>query len=90
MSRSKRSESKPAKRVKLNVSLDAETARRLKALASYRGVDACSIVSSCLDRELAGFVVYERAPSSPPGVESATSSPAPLSGSVGSNGFKIA
>ncbi len=87
MAKSKRTDAKLPARLKLNVSLDADVARRLKAMASYRGVDACAIVSAAIERELVGFVVYERG-------QAATSPseplPAPAGDSVHRNGVRLA
>ena len=48
----------PAKRVKITVSLDGETAAKLRALAGYTGRDVSAVVAEGLAPLLSRFVVY--------------------------------
>ena len=63
---------------KLTLSLDGETVRRLKLLATYRGVHPRDLVSAAVADLVAGLVVYERpaaAPPAPPSVEPSAGGP---------------
>ncbi|HWE38550.1 MAG TPA: hypothetical protein VG406_18410 [Isosphaeraceae bacterium] len=49
-----------AAKVKVNLSLDAPTARRLAAFAGFHGLEMSAVVARALERELKGFVVSQR------------------------------
>lgn len=47
-------------KVKVNLSLDAQLARRLAAFAGYHRLEMSEVVAKAVERELKGFVVAQR------------------------------
>lgn len=68
-----RKEVQPPRKIKVNLSLDAQLRRRLGAYAAFHGRDESDVVSEALESVLRGFVVHQRAGGGPPPVSSAES-----------------
>lgn len=58
-----RKEVQPPRRIKVNLSLDAQLRRRLGAYAAFHGRDESAVVAEALESVLKGFVVHQRSTS---------------------------